>query len=186
MANKAQTLGIPLGSGYESSLGGEAADFGFLQASDGKKCARKLFLAQLAQKIGLVLAGIKASTKVVHAVGSLVHTGVVTRGDEVGSERTRSVQKKVKLDFAVAQHVGIRRASGLVLGEHIVDDALLVLHRQIKNLERNPQLLCNEQRVVRVLNPRAFVFEGWRGVVPVAHKNADDLVARLLHEQRCH
>src|SRR6266568_7286264 len=74
---------------------------------------------------------------------SVANPSIVTGGDQVGTVRKCRFQKQFKLDLLVAHDVRIRRAAGLVLVNHIVDNFVPVLLFEIVHFERNAELHCH-------------------------------------------
>ena len=94
------------------------------------------------------------------------------------------VEERAELDLAVAQHVGIGRASRLVLAQELREHALAVLGREIDRFELDAEDVGDRRRVDQVLARRAMQV----GVVvfPVLHEDADDVVTLLLQDPRGH
>ena len=110
----------------------------------------------------------------------------MSRGHSVRTELVGRFSKEVELDFSVAQHIGIGRASRGILCKHVVHDALSVGVGQIDHLERNAQVLSDQEGVVGIVYPRTSVVQGHRIVDPIAHEDADHLVACPLQLQGGH
>ena len=95
--------------------------------------------------------------------------------DAVGAERQRVVEERAELDLAVAQHVGVGRAAGAVLGEEVREHALAVLGGEVDRLELDAEHVGDRRRVDQVLARRAVLVVVV--VLPVLHEDADDVVA---------
>ena len=143
----------------------------------------ELGLGQLAQKVTLVFVGVNARQQ---TVGHLsIHLERFLPAVVAGSYTFRPqfkgrLEEQVKLDFAVAQHIWVWGPTRSVLLEHVVHNALLVLGREVEDLEWDAEVRSNEHGVVRVIDPWAFVVDDDGFVVPIAHEDANDFVACLL------
>ena len=165
---------------------GDAPHLGLGQPAHRKECARKLLLRQLTEKIALILVSVHAGqqTVMLRAVGrrNRFLATVVPRRHEIGPQPERLFEKDVEFDFAVAQHVGIGRASPFVLGEHIIDHPPAVLFREIDHMKRDIEPLGHQFGEDAVVVPRAVAFERTRRIVPVDHEESHHFVT-LLFEQ---
>ena len=190
LADEADALRILAFGRGEMLLGGDAPYFGFQQIPDGEQRIAQLFLRELAEKIALVLVGIAAGQQFIDraAVGQrhLRLAAVVARGDVVGPEFQRFAQETVEFDLAVAQHVGIGRAPPFVFGEHILDHTFAVFVREVDHVQGDVQLLGHQFGEDPVVVPRTVALERARGVVPVDHEQADDLVSLLFQQPGRH
>ena len=116
------------------------------------------------------------------AAHHLVATAVVSRSNVISTQFKCLFQKDIELDLAVAQHVGVGRASALILRKHIIDHTTLVLLREIDHVQRNIQSFGYQLGKNAVVVPRTVAFERTCRVVPIDHKESDHVVA-LLFEQ---
>ncbi len=98
----------------------------------------------------------------------------------ISSELHRSIQKNIKLDFAIAENIRIGCAAGFVFGKHVINNALFVFATEVYRLKWNAEMLCYNHRIVAVIQPRAFVTDGNGIVMPVFHEHADHFIALLF------
>ncbi|MNR17668.1 hypothetical protein D3C85_1343460 [compost metagenome] len=106
----------------------------------------------------------------------------MARGDGVGAQRHRVVQKRLELDLGIAQHVGVGRAAGRVLAQEIGEHAVLVFGGEVHRLHVHADQVGHGHHVEPVL-ARGAVFAVVI-VLPVLHEQADDLVPLLLEQPR--
>src|SRR5690606_27822649 len=100
----------------------------------------------------------------------------------IGTQGKCCLEKNIKLNLTVTQNIGSRCKSILIFGKHIIDDPLFVQIIHINHLKRYSQFLGYHQRIIAVLHPGTFVFQRYRGIIPVAHKEGDDLMTLLLKQ----
>ena len=177
LADEAQTLAVFLVGGGQSNLLGDAPDFGLFQFAHGEQGVGQLLGVDLTQEVALILIAIEPGQQLVVALGIGVPTAIVSRGDGIRSQLLGSIAEQVKLDFAVAEDIGVGGAAGGVLRKHVLDDALPIRVRQIDDLEGDAQVLGDQQGVIGVVHPWAGVVDGHGVVDPVPHEQADDFVA---------
>ena len=60
---------------------------------------------------------------------------VVPGGNEIGPHGQRMIEKGAKFDLGVAQYIRVGRAPGLVFGKEFGEHALLVLGREVDDLD---------------------------------------------------
>ena len=190
LPDKADPLRILAARRGQPLFGGNAPYLGLQQPPDREQRPAQLLLRKLAEKVALILVGVGAGQQPVDDTSVreplLGLAAVVARGDVVGPELQRLAQEDVELDLAVAQHVGIGRAAAFVLGEHVVHHPRAVVGREVDDVERNVELLGHQFGEEAVVVPRTVAFERARGVVPVDHEEADDLISLLLEQPGGH
>lgn len=153
LAHEADALRVlALGRG-QSLLGGDAPHLGFEQGADGEQGVAQLLLRELAEEVALILVGVGAREEFIDcpSVGQrlLGLAAVVPRGDEIGAQPERFAQEDVEFDFAVAQHVGVGRASLFVFREHVIDHAGAVVRREVDDVQRDVQFLATSSAKTR-------------------------------------
>ena len=94
------------------------------------------------------------------------------------------IEERAELDLAVAQHVGIGRASRRVVAQEMREHALAVFGGEVDRFELDADDIGHRGGVDEVFARRA-VFVGVV-VFPVLHEDADDVVALLLQQPRRH
>src|SRR5690606_34584979 len=183
--DKAQPLRIFLARRNQSDACSDRPYFGLAQFAEWKQGTRELFLRELTEEIALVLIAVFSREQLVH--GLTVHNSgclacIVTGSDKLCAEFQCGVKKDIELDLAVAQDIRIGCTSTLVFTEHVVDNAFLVWLAEIDSLKGDSQVLGYDHGVIAVVQPRAFLTDRNRVVVPVFHKNPDDVVALFLQQ----
>ena len=144
----------------------------------------QLPLRKPVQEVALVLRRVERLQEF-HArriAGGAAHARIVAGRDVIGAKAQRIVEERAELDLAVAQHVGVRRAPGLVLAQEVREHALAVLGGEVDGLELDAEHVGHRRRVDQIHARRAVVV----GVVvlPVLHEDADHLVPLLLQQPR--
>ena len=173
LTDKADTLRVLALGGCQLLLLGNTAHLGFKEVSDREHRILQLLLRELAEKVTLVLVGVATRQERIDLLAidlALLLTAVVSRSDSLGTQLQRLLQEDIKLNLAVAQHVGVWRAPLLILGEHIIDHALAVLLRQIDIVEGDIKAFGNQLGKDLVVVPRALALQLARRVVPISHK----------------
>jgi hypothetical protein len=102
--------------------------------------------------------------------------------DPIGAERARMIEERAELDLAVAENVGIRRASRLVFAQEVREDALAILGGEVHRFELDSDDV-GDRRGVDQIGARGAVLVGVV-VLPVLHEEADDVEALLLEQPR--
>ena len=158
----------------------ERAYGGLGERADRKARPRELALPQRVQEVALVLVRVGALEQAI-ALAVERQPRVVAGGDGIGAQRQGVVEEGLELDLLVAQHVGVRRAAGTVLGEEITEDAVPVRTREVHRVQRDLELRAHLARHTIVFLGGAVV----RVVValPVLHEQARDLVALFEQQQ---
>jgi hypothetical protein len=98
----------------------------------------------------------------------------------VGAEHQGVVEERLELDFAVAEDVRVRRATGLVFGQEVLEHVVPVFSREVSGVQLDADLVAHGLGVGQVVHGGAV----FRSVVflPVLHEQAFHLVT-LLHQQ---
>ena len=115
-----------------------------------------------------------------------VFAAVMPGGHTVRTEFEGGLEKQVKFDFSVAQHIRVRCPACGVFVEHVVDDALFVLGGEVEDLKGDAEVRGHKHGIVGIVNPGALIVDDDRFIVPVAHEDADDFMAFLLQKPRGH
>ena len=105
-------------------------------------------------------------------------------GDLLGPQLHRVIQKRVELDFGIAQHVRVRGAAGLVLAQEFGKYAFFVFLGEIYSFQINADLFSRTGRIEKVLAARA-VF-AVIVIFPVFHEYAGDVVSLFLKKPGAH
>ena len=183
LADEANALRVLFVCGRQVGLLREAAHFAFAEIPYRKYGGAQLLLAELAEEVALVLAGIHTFQQAYSAVGVLPSAAVMPCGNCICTKLSGSFEEGVELDLAVAEHIRIGGSAVFVFGEHIVHDPLAVLPAQVHKVERNAQLAGDQLGNELVLLPLAVTVQSTFGIVPVLHKHSKDIIALLLEKQ---
>ncbi len=130
------------------------------------------------QKVALILAGVGAFVELRLAVID-GEPGVVPCGDGSCPKPPRVFAQRAELDFAVAEHVWIRRAPGAAFSEEVLEDALAILVAEIDPMQRQAELTCDLACILKVRRRCAMTV-----VFPVGHMQALDVVPGIAQQQR--
>ena len=179
--NEADPGTVPLARVVESRLRGDAAHLGFFQIADREQRPGELGLAQRVNEIGLILAAVH-SLEQPEAPFPGFDAGVVTRGDQLGAQPQRIIQKGLELDFLVTEYVGIGRPSRRVFGQKDLKHMVPVFGREIDGLQRNTQAVTDGLRVGQIFLGRAIF--GAVILIPVFHEQASHRIALFQQAQR--
>jgi hypothetical protein len=95
------------------------------ELADRKQTSPQLDLAELTQKVGLVLDGIGGAQQMNRAA-AVLDPRVVAGGDEIEAA-VGAVDERSELDRAVADDVRARRSARLELRDRVADNILEVL-----------------------------------------------------------
>src|SRR5215472_11639758 len=113
LADEADACRVLLGEGRNTLLARDRPYVALGQLAERKHRGSELFLRELVQEVGLVLARVDRPQQL-HAIAVVAKSRVVTRGDGFGAERARVIEKRLELDLVVAKDVGIGRSSGAI------------------------------------------------------------------------
>ncbi len=100
--------------------------------------------------------------------------------DHGGSILFGNLHEGVEFDFSVAEHVGIWGTALGILVEHIVDNPLPVLFRQVDKIKGNPYFSRYQFCDKAVFFPFAVPVEGGISVVPILHEHGKNIVSLLF------
>ncbi len=101
-------------------------------------------------------------------------------GEALRAEPRGVVEADAELDLAIAEHVGIGRAAGAILGQEVFEHACAVLLGEAHAMQRDAELDGHRSRVLEILRAGAV------GVVvlPVAHVEPVHVEAGAFQQQR--
>ena len=102
---------------------------------------------------------------------------IVAGGNQVGAEHQGVIEKGFELDFAIAEDVRVRRASGFVLGQKVLEDVIPVLSGKVGGVQLDADAVAHGLGIGQVVHCRAVI----RAVVflPVLHEQTFHLIALL-------
>ena len=86
------------------------------------------------QEISLILACVGRFAQL-DAVLAALEPRIVPGGDALGAQRLGVIDKGLELDFTVAQHIGVGRASGAVFVQELREHAVLVFGSEVDRFE---------------------------------------------------
>ncbi len=183
LADEADAGRVFLHRNVQAGGGGDFAHLALVDAGQRKEGFRQLRLIQTVQEVALILAGVFGLEQLHATAAGRVgaHAGIVAGGDLLGAERQCVVEESAELDFRVAQHVRVGRATGGVLAEELGEYALLVFLGEIDDLDVDAEVVGDAHDVDQIL-PRRAVFLVVV-VFPVFHEHADNPPAALPQEQ---
>ena len=181
LADEADALRVFFESHGQVELARQLAHARLGDAADGENSVRHLLGAHQGEEVGLILVRVVPAQDVVFAAGSVLPLGVVTGRDALKTLFQCVVQQHAELDFAVAEHIRVRRSADAVAFQQVVDDAGAVLFDEIHHAQLNAQHAADGARVLDILLPGALARDAFL-IDPVFHVSAHHLVS-LLHEQ---
>ena len=151
----------------------------------GEESIAQLLLCELAEKITLILILIRSGQQTINLVtinylGSFL--AVVSRSNIIGTHLQRLLQEDIELYLTVAQNIGVGRATLLILGKHIINHSSLILLRQVNKAEGYIQTFGHELGKDLIIVPGAVALERAGRIVPIAHKEAYNLMPLLLKQ----
>src|SRR5688500_9289826 len=179
LADEADAGAVLLVEHRKRELARHATHIGLLQRADRKQRARQRLGRHCVQEVALILASVDAAEQP-RLRATVLDASVVAGGNPLGAEPPRIVEAHAKLDLAIAQHVGVRRAARAVLLEKVREHALAVLAREAHLVQRNAQLLAHAARILEILGSGAVTVLVF---VPVAHEEPLYVVALLQQER---
>src|SRR6185312_4289601 len=105
---------------------------------------------------------------------------VMAGGKQLTPEPARVIERHAEFDFAIAQHVGIRGAPGLVLAQEVFEHPRAILCGEADTVQRYAELSGDRAGVLEILSRRAVAIVV---LVPVAHEEPLHIPALFLQEQ---
>ncbi len=109
-ADKTNTGAITFRMDRQASGIGQFAHLRFVQFAQREHCLRQGRRGHRVQEVALVLAGVYSAQQA--RAWAPIKTCVMTRRQAAGAKPSRMRQADPKLDFAIAQNIGIGRAAG--------------------------------------------------------------------------
>ena len=92
------------------------------------------------------------------------------------------IQKRLELDFAIAQYIRVRRAPRAVFFEEVAEHAIPVFAGKIDRIVGNADDFAHLAHVVPIVFRRTYA--GFVRLFPVLHEHADHVVSLLFKQQR--
>ena len=172
----------------------QTPDLRLRQASYREKRSRKLFLAELAEEIALILVRINSfeqpglwdavnDDRPARSIQQWSLAAIVSRRNHVSTHFASSLPESIELDFPVAKHVRVRSASGVIFIEHILHHLCPVFLGKVHEIERNADFPCHQLCHVSILLPFAVPVQSGVRIVPVLHEHGEYVVPLLLQQQ---
>jgi len=161
----------------------ECAHVAFHHFAQRKDDGCELRLRQPMQEVRLVLRAVDGLDE----LGAIratrpPHARVMAGRDPIGAQRDRVIEEGAELDFAIAQHVGVGRATGGVIVEEMGEHALAILGGEIHRFELDADDVGHGRCIDEILARRA-VFVGVV-VLPVLHEETDDVIPLRFQQPR--
>src|SRR5437867_1450282 len=108
----------------------------------------------------------------------------MTRRNKIATERFRFIPEIAKLEFFIAHHAWVWRATGLILARKIIDHEILELIGFIDHVMGKTQRLRDTARVGHGLWPATFVGRARDAILrPDFHRHPDDIVIFLTQQK---
>lgn len=184
LSDKANAGGIFLFGIGQANVRGDVANLGLAQVPNGEDDPLKLVLGEAVQEVALVFGRVEPPQEL-HLTGlKTPHAGVMTCGDGIGPLGHGVVQKRLELDFGIAQNIWVGGAAGRVLLQELGKDAVFVLGGKVHGLQLNAKGVGHGGSIEKVLPGRAVL--ALVVVFPVLHENADHPVAPLFEQPGAH
>ncbi len=157
---------------------------GLFQLAEREEASAELVLVKQVQEVALVLVGVQTLEQARVPAGA-VDAGIVAGGHEFAAQAQRMVQKRLELDFPVAQHIRVGGAAGLEFAQEVVEDLLPVFRAQ--NWPGEEECPVRSRLAWHRPSPAPAVHIRVRVIVfPVLHEQAFDGVALLKQAQGGH
>ncbi|MPM81745.1 hypothetical protein SDC9_128802 [bioreactor metagenome] len=150
-----------------------------MQFANREACVFQLRLRQPREEIRLILARVECAHQLDPV--ALVQPRVVAGCQRARPRGHREIQKRLELDFAVAEHVRIRRPPAGIFLQKIGKYAVAILPRKVHRIVGNSDHAANVLDILIIARRGAdagfFVL-----FFPVFHEHADDVLALLLEQ----
>jgi len=132
------------------------------------------------KEVTLILVGVETLEQPGLAVVVLA-PHIVAGGDHIGAEDLGVFEEHLELDFAVAEDIRVGSATGLVLGEEVLEDIVPVFGGEIGSVQFDTQFCADFLRIGEIRHGgavlAAVVF------IPVFHEQAFHPVALFEQQQ---
>ena len=155
-----------------------AAHFGLCHAADRENRLPQLFLMEHIEEITLIFVRVNAAQK----VAIFVRPHKMPRRHFRRAKLHGKIQKCLELDFAIAQHIRVRRAPRAVFFEEVAEHAIPVFAGKIDRIVGNADDFAHLAHVVPIVFRRTYA--GFVRLFPVLHEHADHVVPLLFKQQR--
>ena len=174
--------------GFQIELVGDLPDLGLGYVRKREKAGIYLLFAEETKEVRLVLVSILGLHYVDVAVLRLCFAGVMPHRDLLIAVIEGELQKRVELDVLVAENVGVRGPSVLILGEEIGEHRVPVFLDEIDPEQLHPEpsgrllgvLVVLLLRALRIVDRRVAEVVAIGQGVPVAHEGPVDVVPLFL------
>ena len=185
LADEADAGGVFFARVGQADFFGQPPHLALVHVAKRKEAARELRLCQAVQEVALVLAAVHALEQFKQAAFAvLAHARVVAGGDFFRAKLHGVVKKGFELDFGVAEHVWVGRASSLVFVQKLREHALAVVGGEVDVFQLDAYHVGGGGGVNEVLAAGAvFVVIV---AFPVLHEDARDLVPGAVQQPGGH
>jgi hypothetical protein len=177
LADEADTGRIVLAGDRKPAVARDRPDLGLPYCADRKLAGRELLAVERMQEVALVLAGIDGAQEPWARTDARVMAGRET----LGAEAARVCERGAELDLAIAEHVRVRRAARLQLGQEVREHPLAVFRGEADLVQRDVEFGADSARILEVRRGRAVTIVVLQ---PVRHEKRLDLAAGLQQEMR--
>ena len=178
-----ELLGVGLGRDRQAEPLRQPARLGLRQPTDWEQRAGELRLSEHVEHVALVLGRIGPAQQVPGATVVSARAHVVPGGNELDAQLVRTSQERAELDLPVAARARVRRATGRVLRDEVLDHRFVEGGREVTDLERESADRCDRGSV----RPRGRAAAAVLHPVEVdeRHVRAHDVEAPLCKEAGC-
>jgi hypothetical protein len=104
----------------------QRAHFALLEIAERKEHLREMFARDGVQEVGLILVGVERLPQH-RTFGGLFDARVMAGRESSRAEPRGVLEADAELDLAIAEHVGVRRATRAILAQEIVEHARPIL-----------------------------------------------------------
>ena len=159
LADEADAGAVGLVEHRQARFACQRAHLGLREVAQWEQHAREVLARDRVQEIRLVL--VRVARLAQHGSGAFVlESRVMPGGEACGPEACGVGEADAELDLAVAQHVGVRRAAGAILGEEVVEYPRAVFGGEADAMQWN----------VRARRRRARA--SWKSWAPVQYESS--------------
>ena len=175
-------MAVGLGGRSQVDRRSERSQIGLLHATDREHGAGELRLVEHVHHVALILGRIRTALERVVTIGAAADVGMVAGGDGVEAEQVGPLREARELDRPVAFDARVGRDSTGVCVDVGGHDVFVEVVTEIEHEVVDAELLCHAARIVDIGHRTAA---GVTVATPQLHRDPDDVVARLLEQQRC-
>src|SRR6185437_14589985 len=180
LADEADAGAVGLVEHRQARPAGALAHARLVERAERHQRVRELRARYGVEEIALVLGGVRGLEQA-RSIGGGGEARVVSGREVGGAEPARPLECHAELDLAVAEHVGVRGASGAMFAQEMLEHPLPVFAGETGTVQRDGELSGHGARVLEVLGGGAVAVVV---LVPVAEEQSLRVPARLAQQQR--